>query len=88
MAITNQDLTTLRRWGRCAALDPEGRTHVLAGQYLALALNDHERSLIRSEFEEGVRNSGVGQNRINDVMWEFKDWFDYWGLERETDANS
>ena len=81
MAVTNQDLETLRRWGRNAALDPEGRTPVLAGQYLALALNDHERSLIRSEFEEGVRNSGVGQNRVNDVMWELKDWCEYWEVD-------
>ena len=78
MTITNQDLVTLRRWGRNAALDPEGRTPVLAGQYLALALDDRERSMIRSEFEEGVRNSGAGQNRVNDVMLEFKDWCDHW----------
>lgn len=82
MGITNQDLATLRRWGRNAALDPEDLTpYVLTGQYLALALDDRERSLIRSEFEEGVRNSGAGQNRVNDVMLEFKDWCDHWKLD-------
>lgn len=76
MAITNQDLEKIRRCGRNAALGFNRGEYILAGEYLAL--NDHERSLMRSEFEEGVRNSGASQNRVNVVMGEFKYWCEYW----------
>lgn len=78
MAITNEDIRNLRRWGRDAALDPERGSALLAGEYMALATSEEERIVIRSEFEEGARNSGVNQSRVDDAMWSFKDWAEFW----------
>lgn len=73
MGLTNEDLTSMRRWGRSAVRYPENGSALLAGQYMALA-TDKEQPILRGEFEEGVRNYCKGMDQYDNAMWSLKDW--------------
>lgn len=77
MMLTSKDLQDMRRLGRGAVQYPEANYAFLAGQYMALALNETEHRILRSEFEEGVRNNCSGMTQYDNAMWALKDWERY-----------
>lgn len=77
MTIVVGDYRNLYRWGARYAKDRTSGPVIEASEYYVLA-DESEKSTVRMEFEEGVRNHAKDQYRLDECMKAFDDWVIFW----------
>lgn len=77
MTIVVSDYRNLYRWGARYATDRTAGPVIDAAEYYVVA-DESEKSTVRMEFHEGVRNHAKSQYKVDECMKDFEDWVSFW----------